>query len=111
MQACNVDAIAPPEADDPNRSSSGNRYATRTSMPGFQRLQKDQLSGKESTLLLTSKYDNNEWQECSTFVNALLRVETWIHGRILECVWWQVRLPEAIATVATMVIRTVVVSM
>ena len=111
MQACNVDAIASLEADVPNTSSSGNRYATRTSTSLFQHLQKDQHSRQESTQLLTSKDNNNEWQECSTFVNALLRVETWIHGRILECVWWQVRPPTEMATAITVVIRTVIVSM
>lgn len=111
MQACNVDAIAFPETDFPKTSSSGNRYATRTSTSLFQHMQKDQQSRKESSQLLTLEDNNNEWQECSTFVNALLRVETWIHGRILECVWWQVRPPTEIATVITVVIRTVVVTM
>lgn len=32
----------------------------------------------------------NDWQETSTFVAALEKVESWMFSRIVESVWWQV---------------------
>ena len=49
-----------------------------------------EMLGKEVREILGFKSFNNNRQDCNTYVVALLKVETWIHGRILECVWWQV---------------------
>lgn len=34
----------------------------------------------------------DDWQETGTFTSALEKLESWIFSRIVESVWWQVRL-------------------
>lgn len=33
-----------------------------------------------------------DWQEMGTFTNVLEKVESWIFSRIVESVWWQVKI-------------------
>lgn len=88
MQACNVESSTPRDPDVvASTSTSGNSFAARATRS--QQLRK-RLSRQDSSQLLSPKGVKSDWRECSTFVAALLRVEEWIHGRILECVWWQV---------------------
>jgi len=35
-----------------------------------------------------------DWQETSTLTAALLKIESWIFSRVVECAWWQVRKAE-----------------
>ena len=91
MQACNVESSTPKDPGPDNvvasTSTSGQSFAARATRS--QQLRK-RLSRQDSSQLLSPKGVKNDWRECSTFVAALLRVEEWSHGRILECVWWQV---------------------
>lgn len=34
----------------------------------------------------------DDWQETRTFTSALEKVESWIFSRIVESVWWQVKI-------------------
>jgi len=33
----------------------------------------------------------DDWQETSTFIAALEKIESWIFSRTVESVWWQVK--------------------
>lgn len=35
---------------------------------------------------------DEDWQEMGTFTAALEKVESWIFSRIVESVWWQVKI-------------------
>ncbi|KAL9254361.1 hypothetical protein AKJ16_DCAP05596 [Drosera capensis] len=45
-------------------------------------------AGKKGVIQLAE-----DWQETSTFISALERVESWIFSRIVESVWWQALAP------------------
>lgn len=65
-------------------------------------------SGKRNSLPLkwdsfpsmSAKSDNEEdfgnWEDPSTFVTALEKVEAWIFVRIIESIWWQVLFTSAL---------------
>lgn len=85
MEACNVE---PADTDAAATSGSDNSFADRAKQYHMRR-QRNTRQGSTSEILGFKTF-NNDWQDCNTYVVALLKVETWIHGRILECVWWQV---------------------
>jgi hypothetical protein len=85
MEACNVE---PADSDAATTSGRDNvSYADRAKQSLMRR--RDNRQGSTSEILGFKTF-TNDWQDCNTYVVALLKVETWIHGRILECVWWQV---------------------
>lgn len=85
MAACNVE---PADSDVATSSGSDNSFADRAKQ--YQTLRKKNGRQGSTSEILGFKNFNNDWQDCNTYVVALLKVEAWIHGRILECVWWQV---------------------
>ncbi|KAG0566301.1 hypothetical protein KC19_7G053400 [Ceratodon purpureus] len=88
MEACNVE---PADSDGATTSGSENSFADRAKQYQMRR-QRNTRQGSTSDILGFKTF-NNDWQDCNTYVVALLKVETWIHGRILECVWWQAMAP------------------
>jgi hypothetical protein len=59
------------------------------------------LGGKSMTMLWRNNYNGtqanfaarlmpDDWQETSTLLAALEKIESWIFSRIVETVWWQV---------------------
>ena len=51
-------------------------------------LRKNNSNGKQTKHAVIKIPD--DWQETSTFLAALERIESWIFSRIVETVWWQV---------------------
>lgn len=86
MQACNAEPTTDPDVATPSGIDSS--YADRAKQ--YQQQHTRTTRTGSTYEILGFKHFNNKWQDCNTFVVALLKVETWIHGRILECVWWQV---------------------
>lgn len=85
MQACNAEPTTDPDVATPSGIDSS--YADRAKQ--YQQQHTRTTRTGSTYEILGFKHFNNKWQDCNTFVVALLKVETWIHGRILECVWWQ----------------------
>lgn len=54
---------------------------------------KGSSSGKQVNDLMHSLED---WQETGTFTAALEKIESWIFSRIVESVWWQVKMEESL---------------
>ncbi|KAM3189576.1 hypothetical protein ACQJBY_064121 [Aegilops geniculata] len=52
---------------------------------------KNNSNGKQTELAFIQIADN--WQETSTLLAALERIESWIFSRIVETVWWQALTP------------------
>nr|XP_024397619.1 uncharacterized protein LOC112292889 isoform X4 [Physcomitrium patens] len=89
MQACNAEPTTDPDVATPSGIDSS--YADRAKQ--YQQQHTRTTRTGSTYEILGFKHFNNKWQDCNTFVVALLKVETWIHGRILECVWWQAMAP------------------
>ncbi|KAG0604047.1 hypothetical protein M758_10G140300 [Ceratodon purpureus] len=90
MQACNVEPAA--EYSGGASTSGGDDSFADRARRSQQLRQRSYWQGSIGQILGLKNF-SNDWQDCNTYVVALLRVETWIHGRILECVWWQVMSP------------------
>lgn len=49
-------------------------------------------SGSKQAKKFTAMQLADDWQETGTFTVALEKIESWIFSRIVESVWWQVKL-------------------
>jgi hypothetical protein len=51
-------------------------------------LRRNSSNGKQAKLAAMQMPD--DWQETSTFLASLEKIESWIFSRIVDTVWWQV---------------------
>lgn len=87
LQVCSPGASSPNEG----RGVSEVQQIRNTDSPSGLNESSCQVSGKEGTAELSTKGDTiADWQELNTYITALEKIEAWIHGRVVECVWWQV---------------------
>lgn len=70
---------------DTSVGAGGNDFAARAL-----RSQQLRKSKSDITQLLSPPGASKDWRSCSMFVHALMKVEAWLHARVLESVWWQV---------------------
>jgi hypothetical protein len=83
------------DGDVPSSNANGNDFAARALRS--QQLRKSKLAQDVSQMLnLPSGAAGKDWRTCSMFLSGLMRVEAWIHGRVLESVWWQVSIIECL---------------
>jgi hypothetical protein len=82
MQACNVEPTV--EFSSGATTSGGDDSFADRARWSQQLRRRSNWQGSISEILGFKSF-NNDWQDCNTYVVALLKVETWIHGRILEC--------------------------
>jgi hypothetical protein len=83
------------DGDVPSSNANGSDFAARALRS--QQLRKSKLAQDVSQMLnLPSGAAGKDWRTCSMFLSGLMRVEAWIHGRVLESVWWQVSIIECL---------------
>jgi hypothetical protein len=80
------------EGDVPISNANGSDFAARALRS--QHLRKTRLAQDTNQMLNPPPGAGKDWRTCSTFLSSLMRVEAWIHGRVLESVWWQVSIVE-----------------
>lgn len=75
-------------------SSGGEADADPTMSNDFQarafRSQQLRKSKSDVSYLLSPNGAPKDWRTCGMFVATLFRIESWLHARVLESVWWQV---------------------
>ena len=71
------------------RSNGSNSVMKNQRLPSPQKMREslNKIGGGK----LTPKQNLNDWEEIHTLTSALEKVELWIHGRVIESVWWQVK--------------------
>ncbi|CAK9226911.1 unnamed protein product [Sphagnum jensenii] len=79
------------EGDVPISNANGSDFAARALRS--QHLRKTRLAQDTNQMLSPPPGAGKDWRTCSTFLSSLMRVEAWIHGRVLESVWWQAITP------------------
>lgn len=85
--ACQDDDVGPSGLDGEADASFGSDFSARAF-----RSQQLRKSKSDISLLLGPQRLSKDWRTCGMFVSALLRIETWLHARVLESVWWQVHI-------------------
>lgn len=66
-------------------SSLGNDFQARAFRSQQLRKSKSDLS-----YLLSPPGTHKDWRTSGMFLATLFRIESWLHARVLESVWWQV---------------------
>ncbi|XP_028553935.1 uncharacterized protein LOC110093063 isoform X2 [Dendrobium catenatum] len=69
-------------------SNSSNKSASK-----LQSLKWKNISGGKQGKMLCLVPKLDDWQETSTFIAALQKIESWIFSRAVESVWWQALTP------------------
>lgn len=84
-QACDDHADGSSGVDGEADGSQQSNFAARA-------LRSQQLRKSRSDVshLLSPPGGGRDWRTVSMFLFALLKVEAWLHARVLESVWWQV---------------------
>lgn len=72
-------------ADGDADSSLGNDFQARAF-----RSQQLRKSKSDVSCLLSPQGANKDWRTSGMLVATLFRIESWLHARVLESVWWQV---------------------
>lgn len=54
------------------------------------RSQQLRKSKSDVSYLLSPQGANKDWRTSAMLMTTLFRIETWLHARVLESVWWQV---------------------
>ncbi|KAI3452609.1 hypothetical protein Pfo_009273 [Paulownia fortunei] len=79
----------------PERKSNGSGSELSGRLPhkwaGSSRLEGEQSKSID---------ESDDWEDVSTFISALEKVESWLFSRIVESVWWQTFTPHMQPTVA-----------
>lgn len=73
------------------RSNGSNSVTKNQRLPSPQKMRES--LNKKGGGKLTPKQNLNDWEEIHTLTTALEKVELWIHGRVIESVWWQTLTP------------------
>lgn len=73
------------------RSNGSNSVTKNQRLPSPQKMRES--LNKKGGGKLTPKQNLNDWEEIHTLTSALEKVELWIHGRVIESVWWQTLTP------------------
>ncbi|KAI4964156.1 hypothetical protein ZWY2020_006964 [Hordeum vulgare] len=74
-----------------NLNGSAQWFDGKSTPKSTPMLWKNNSNSKQTELALIQISDN--WQETSTLLAALERIESWIFSRIVETVWWQALTP------------------
>jgi hypothetical protein len=67
--------------------------ANENGSSGWARVKKSSFTRRPSlqTPPTTPKPPSADWQEASTYIEALEQIEEWIYSKVVESLWWQVR--------------------
>lgn len=84
-QSCEDSDVGSSGVDGDADSSLGNDFQARAF-----RSQQLRKSKSDVSYLLSPPGANKDWRTSGMFVTTLFRIESWLHARALESVWWQV---------------------
>jgi hypothetical protein len=83
-QACEDSDVGSSGVDGDADSSLGNDFQARAFRSQQLRKSKSDIS------YLLSPQGNKDWRTSAMLGATLFRIESWLHARVLESVWWQV---------------------
>lgn len=84
-QACDDHGDGPSGADGEVDGSQQSNFAARAL-----RSQQLRKSRNDISYLLSPPGGARDWRTVNMLLFALVKVEAWLHARVLESVWWQV---------------------
>lgn len=85
-QACEDTDVGPSNGEVDGDSAMSNDFQARAF-----RSQQLRKSKSDVSFIMNAPGAPKDWRTCGMFVATLFRIETWLHARVLESVWWQVR--------------------
>jgi len=83
--ACEDSDVGSSGAEVDADSSLGNDFQARAF-----RSQQLRKSKSDISYLLSPPGAVKDWRASGMFVTTLFRIESWLHARVLESMWWQV---------------------
>ena len=84
-QSCEDSDVGSSGGDGDGDSSLGNDFQARAF-----RSQQLRKSKSDVSYLLSPQGAHKDWRTAGMLVATLFRIESWLHARVLESVWWQV---------------------